>query len=229
MSRHIGIVGVSPEGAAIFYREVGRHAGRMLPPNEQPRVSLHNEPLAAYIDAIRKNDWHAVGVLLARSAEVLARCGAEFCLTPDNIVQSAIPLAEVTSPIPWITMSGLVTDAIVEDGRKNVGVIGTRLLVESSTYQMPLGMKGVHLTLPEPNERDRLERIIYEELIYGSCRPESQAAILEIIHHLSALGCDGLILGSSEVPLVVTPENCPLPLYDPTEILSEAAVRRARV
>src|SRR5262249_21025816 len=92
VSSHIGIVGVSPEGAALFYRQVTRQAARLLPPNEQPRISVHNEPLEAYISAIRKDDWHAVGRLLRRSAELLGRCGAEFCLTPDNAVQHGVQL-----------------------------------------------------------------------------------------------------------------------------------------
>src|SRR5262245_53241499 len=95
LTKHIGIVGVSPEGAALFYRQISRQAARLLPPQEHPRVSIHNEPLALYIDAIRQNDWHAVGRLLRRSADLLARCGAEFCLSPDNAVQHGIHLAEV--------------------------------------------------------------------------------------------------------------------------------------
>src|SRR5262245_54052645 len=104
-ARHIGVAAVSPEGAAVFYSQLSRHLSRLIPPNQHPRVSVHNEPLAHFIDAIRKDDWHRVGELLRRSAEVLARCGAEFCLSPDNIVQHAAHLAESGSPIPWLTMT----------------------------------------------------------------------------------------------------------------------------
>jgi aspartate racemase len=227
LTKHIGIVGVSPEGAALFYREVSRQAGRLIPPTEQPRISLHNEPLEVYIDAIRREDWHSVGRLLRKSADLLSRCGAEFCLTPDNAVQHAIQLAEVGSPIPWLTMTDLVAQKLVKDGRRQVGVIGTRLVTRSSTYQTPLGLKGVRLMMPSDDEVELLEQVIYGELIFGSARPESQAAMLGVIRNLAAAGCEGVILGASEVPLVITAENSVLPVYDPAEILAEATVRRA--
>lgn len=228
MVKHIGIVGVSPEGAAIFYRQLTRHAGRLLPPNQQPRVSLHNEPLHLYIDAIRAGDWHGVARLLRRSAELLARCGADVCMTPDNAVQHAVQLAEVGSPIPWIAMTDLVSQAIAGDRRKVVGVIGTKLVTRSSTYQMPLGIRGIQVLSPNDEEAELLEQIIYGELIFGSARPESRSAVVQVIRNLAGQGCEGVILGSSEASLLVTPENSVLPLYDPTEVLAEAAVRRAQ-
>lgn len=227
MTKHIGIVGVSPEGAALFYREISRQASRLVPPNEQPRISLHNEPLEVYIDAIRRDDWHTVGRLLRKSADLLARCGAEFCLTPDNAVQHAIQLAEVGSPIPWLKMTDLVAQDLVQDGRRMVGVIGTKLVTRSSTYQTPLGMKGIRLLTPNDDEVELLEQVIYGELIFGSARPESQAAILGVIRNLAAAGCEGVILGASEVPLVITPENSALPAYDPAAILAEASIKHA--
>lgn len=227
MVKHIGIVGVSPEGASIFYRALARQAARLLPPNEQPRITIHNEPLASYIDAIRADDWHGVGRLLRKSADLLARCGAELCMTPDNAVQNAIQLAEVGAPVEWIAMTELVAQAIAGDGRKVVGVIGTKLVTRSSTYQMPLGIRGIRVLSPNDDEVELLEQIIYGELIYGSARPESRSAVLEVIRHLAGAGCEGVILGSSEAPLLVTAENSVLPVYDPTEILAEAAIRRA--
>jgi aspartate racemase len=226
MTSHIGIVGVSPEGAALFYRQVTRHASKLLPPNEQPRISVHNEPLELYINAIRKDDWHAVGRLLRRSAELLARCGAEFCLTPDNAVQHAVPLAEVGSPIPWLTMTELVADAVAGDQRKVVGIVGTKLVMSSSTYQTHLGLRGIQVLAPQDNDAETLDQIIFSELIYGDIRPESRQAVLTAVAGLACRGCEGVILASSEVPLLVGEENSPLPVYDSAEILAESSVRR---
>ncbi len=229
MARHIGIVGVSPEGAALFYREVSRHAARVFPAGEQPRISLHNEPLALYIDAIKQDDWHSVGRLLRRSAEILARCGAEFCMTPDNVVQHAIQLAEVGSPIPWLAMTELVARAVSADKRKTVGVIGTKLVTRSSTYQTALGMRGVHLITPSDDDVEALDTIIYGELIFGVCAEPSRATVTRMIDDLKRRGGEGVILGCSEAPLAVTSESSCLPLYDPTDILAEATVRQALV
>lgn len=226
MSTHIGIVGVSPEGAALFYRLLARQAGRVRSPHDQPRVSLHNEPLAAYIDAIRRDDWMSVGKLLRRSAELLARCGATFCLTPDNAVQHGVQLAEVGSPIPWLTIPSLVGETIAGDRRRVVGILGTKLVTHSSTYQTPLGLRGIQVLPPSEDEADHLDRIIFEELIYGTLRPESQEAVLQMIHHMGERGCEAVVLAASEMSMVVSEEVCPLPVYDSAEILAEAAARK---
>jgi aspartate racemase len=227
VSSHIGIVGVSPEGAALFYRQVTRHALRALPANEQPRISLHNEPVEAYISAIRNDDWHTVGKLLRRSAELLARCGADFCLTPDNAVQHGVQLAEVGCPIPWLTMTELVAEAVASDSRKAVGIIGTKLVMFSSTYQTHLGLRGIQVLAPDEAVADQIDRIIFEELVYGQTRPESRLAVLNAIGDLARKGCEGVILASSEASLLVTNENSPLPVYDSSEVLAEASVRRS--
>jgi len=228
LTSHIGIVGVSPEGAALFYRQVSRYAARILPPHQHPVISVHNEPLAQYIDAIRKDDWHAVGELLRKSAEVLARCGATVCMTPDNIVQHGVYLAESGSPVPWLTMVELVGRAIENEGRKVVGIVGTKLVCRSSTYQTHLGLKGIQVLAPDEREVDLLDEIIFGELIYGTARPESRAAIHSIILGLARRGCEGVIIASSEVPLVVNADASPVRLYDAVDILAEGAVRYAR-
>lgn len=227
MPQHIGIVAVSPEGAALFYQNVTRLASRMLPPDQQPRISLHNEPLAHYLDALRHDDWHLVGKLLRRSADNLARCGAEFCLTPDHAVQHGVYLAEAGSTIPWLRMTELVAQSVVADGKKTVGIIGTKLVTRASTYQTALGLRGVHLIAPDEDEADALDRIIFGELIYGRVSPPSQQVFLDVIKRLADSGCEGVILGCSEAPLVVDAENSALPLYDPSELLAVGAVRQA--
>lgn len=228
MTKHIGIVGVSPEGAALFYRQISRQAARLLPPNEHPRVSIHNEPLSLYIDAIRQNDWHAVGRLLRRSADILARCGAEFCLSPDNAVQHGVHLAEVGCPIPWLTMTDLVARAVESDKRRIVGLIGTRFVTGGSTYQTHLGMRGIQVLPPDPQDAETLDQIIFGELIYGHIRPESRQAVLDTINRLAGRGCEGVILGCSEAPLVVTADTSPIPVYDAADILAEGALKYAR-
>lgn len=228
MSSHIGIVGVSPEGAALFYRNLTREATRVLPPDEQPRISVHNEPVEAYISAIRKDDWHLVGKLLRRSAELLARCGADFCVTPDNAVQHGVQLAEVGCPIPWLPMTELVAEAVAGDSRKTVGILGTALVMHSSTYQTHLGLKGIQVLMPPENVAEAIDQIIFSELVYGHIKPESGRVLLGAIAELRQRECEGVILASSEASLVVTSENSPLPVYDSAGILAEACIRRLK-
>jgi aspartate racemase len=227
VAKHIGIVAVSPEGAALFYRNISRQASHLLEARQHPRVSLHNEPLGLYVDAVRANDWHRVGELLRRSGEILARSGADFCLTPDNAVQHGIPLAESGSPIPWVTMPDLVAQAVSAERRKVVGLIGTKMVTTGSTYQTHLGLRGVQVLAPDPDEAEEMDRIIFSELIYGDIRPRSQVTVLRIIDHLAQKGCEGVILGCSEAPLLVTQENSRLPIYDAADILAKGALERA--
>lgn len=225
MAKHIGIVAVSPEGAAVFYQKLHRQLAESRVSSRYPSLSLHNEPLATYIAALDANDWVAIGKLLRRSAEVLASCGAKFCLSPDNAIQHGIHLAEVNSPIPWLTMTELVTQAVVQDGRKSVGLIGTKAVTRGSAYQTMLGLKGVRVVAPDESDADALNRIIFDELIYGIIKEESRMRVLGIIESLAAEGCEGVILGSSETPLMVNRSNCCLPVYDSLDLLARGATK----
>lgn len=228
MRAHIGIVGVSPEGAALAHRLLYRRAAALAPDREHPRVTLHNEPLALYIEAVRNEDWHAVGDLLRRSANILAEAGAQFCFTPDNAVQHGIHLAESGSKIPWLAMTDLVAERVAADGRKVVGLVGTRIVMTGSTYQTHLGLRGVQTLAPEPDEIDVLDAIFFRELIYGRIQPESRARAMRIVEGLQQRGCEALILAASEAPLLF--QDAPalgLPVYDAAETLVEGAIRRA--
>lgn len=227
MTKHIGIVAVSPEGSALCYREIFRVAAGLLGDRNHPLVTLHNEPLGMYVDAVLRDDWHKVGEMLAKSARILAAAGAEFCIVPDNLMQHGVHLAESASPIPWLTMTELVAERIGLDGRKSVGLIGTKLVMFGSTYQTHLGIRGVKVLIPSEQDAQSIDDIIFRELVYGKVREESEHRMVQVIRSLAADGCEGVILGCSEAPLLVSTENSPIPVYDPTSLLAEGAVRYA--
>ncbi len=227
MARHIGIVGVSPEGAALCYRQVCRMGSDPSTPGVQPTVTLHSLPFSDYLDAIRRDDWRTVGHLLRDSAVKLANAGAEFCFTPDNAVQHAVQLAEVGCPIPWLKMTDAVGEAIASDGRKTVGVVGTKIVTCGSVYQTDLGMRGIKLVRPEDHDTDLLETMIFEELVHGRVLPSTRRTMHDIVTRLAGRGCEGVILGCSEAPLVITEDDSPLPVYNAAQIMSQRAVRHA--
>lgn len=227
MAKHIGIAAVSPEGSALCYREIFRYAARLIGPTGHPTVTIHNEPLERYVQAAMRDDWHAIGELLVRSARVLAQCGAEFCIVPDNLMQHGVQLAESDSPIPWLTMTELVTERICRDGCRAVGLIGTKMVMFGSTYQTHLGLKGVKVLIPNGHQAEVIDRIIFSELIYGIVNEGSERSLVGVVEELRAAGCEGVILGCSEAPIIINAENCPLPVYDPTSLLAEGAVRCA--
>ncbi len=227
MTKNIGIVGVSPEGASLCYQQLFRYAAVNLEPHMHPTVCVHNIPLAQYVEAVRQDDWRQVANLLRDSAERLASIGAEFCFTPDNAVQHAVQLAEVSSPIPWLKMTTAVADRIEGDQRKTVGVIGTKYVTSGSAYQTDLGMRGIKLVRPSDEDTETLDRIIFDELVFGIVREESRQTVLGVIDRLASKECEGVILGSSEAPLLVTPETCDLPIYNASEIMAEQAIKFA--
>jgi len=225
--KHIGIAAVSPEGSALCYRDIFRYASKRLGERGHPLVTLHNAPFERYIAALYRDDWPTIAHLLTTSARILAAAGAEFAIVPDNLMQHGVHLAESASPIPWLTMTDLVTEAVVADGLKKVGVIGTKMVMFGSTYQTHLGLKGVRYGVPDEAEADMVDTIIFKELVVGEVKPESTRRLLSVVENLKAKGCEGVILASTEVPLAICAENCPLPMYDSTQLLAEGAVRVA--
>lgn len=228
MNNHIGVAAVSPTGAALFYQALSKHAAAHAVRTDELRITFHNEPLDQYLWAINHNDWNKVGLLLRRSAELVARCGAKFCLSPDAAVQQAIQLAEQGSPIPWLSMTDIVAAAVAKDGRKKVGIIGTRLVMESSTFQIPLGVRGVQVVPPDESDRVEIDRIIFEELIKGTITPKSMTFTTELFGKLKYVhGCEAIILAGSETPLLITPDNTTLPVYDAASLLATEAIQHA--
>ena len=227
MPKHIGIAAVSPEGSAFCYREIFRYAGQILGDSGHPVVSMHGEPFEKYLAAVLRDDWHAVGELLLKSSRVLAAAGAEFCITPDNVMQHGVHLAEHQSPIPWMTMTDLVAESVVSDGRKTVGLVGTRMVMFGSTYQTLLGIKGVKVIVPKGEDAEEMDGIIFRELVHGEVNPKSQRSMVEIIARLRDAGAEGVVLGFSESSLLVNAGNSPLPVYDPVGLLAHSAVMHA--
>ena len=190
-----------------------------------PTISVFNLPFEDYLGAVHRDDWHTIGDMLARSAKALASIGADFCLTPDNVMQHAVHLAQPNCPIPWLTMTDLVADAIAADTRRVVGVIGTKMVMLGSTYQTTLGLRGIKVIPPAMTDCDLIDRIVFDELVHGFVTGPSQENMLGAIARMAERGAEGVILGCSEAPLVVTADNSPLPVYDAVALLADGAVR----
>ena len=224
---HIGIVGCSAEGAALCYRTICIEGAQHLGPHAHPEVSLHTPSLADYTACLERGDWQGVADLMLASAEKLARSGADFLICPDNTIHAAFPLVEPHSPLPWLHIVEVVAEEALQRGFRCLGVTGTRWLVESEVYPEKLKARGLAFLRPEPAEREELNRIIMDELVYGLFKPQSVAAYLQMIEGLKAQGCDAVILGCTELPLIVSDANSPLPTLDSTRLLARAALRRA--
>ncbi|WP_226468416.1 aspartate/glutamate racemase family protein [Luteimonas panaciterrae] len=227
MPLHIGIVACSAEGAALCYRTICAEGAALLGPHAHPEVSMHTPSLAEYVACLDRGDWAGVGELMLDSARRLAGIGADFLICPDNTIHAALPGIVARSPLPWLHIAEVVADEAVARGFKRLGLTGTKWLVDSEVYPEKLVARGLEYLRPDPDERDEIGRIIMDELVYGMFKPESIAYFQQVITRMRQAGCDAVVLGCTEIPLILGDENSPLPTLDSTRLLARAALRRA--
>jgi aspartate racemase len=224
---HIGIVACSTEGAALCYREISLEGARELGRHDHPEVSLHSHSLAKYMQHVYAGGWAGVAELMMSSAEKLARAGADFLVCPDNTIHQAFDLVEHRSPRPWLHIAREVAKEAQRRQFKRLGVFGTRYLMEGPVYAEALKTADIECRVPGREQRKRIDRIIFDELVNAQFLPCSLAYYVEVIRSLKDEGCDAVVLGCTEIPLLVTPEASPLPTLDSTRLLAKAAVRKA--
>jgi aspartate racemase len=188
---------------------------------------MHTHSLAEYMRYINPGNWQGVAELMLSSAEKLAKTGADFLICPDNTIHQAMPYVESRSPLPWLHIAEVVAAQTVEKGYQRLGITGTRWLVESEVYPEKLSARGLTWMRPEKAEREEINRIIFEELVYGVFKPEALAYFQRVINRMKEEGCDAVVLGCTEIPLIVDDVNSPLPTLDSTRLLARAALRRA--
>jgi len=227
MTQHIGIVACSAEGAALCYRTICAQGAQLLGPHAHPELSMHTHSLADYMDCIYRGDWQGVAELMLVSADKLATIGAEFLVCPDNTIHQALPFVEPRSPLPWLHIAEVVAARAVERGYRRLGLTGTRWLVDSEVYPEKLAARGLACVRPNAAERDEINRIIMDELVYGALEPESVTRFQRVIASMKDEGCDAVVLGCTEIPLIMNDTNSPLPTLDSTRLLAQAALRRA--
>ncbi|WP_242107754.1 aspartate/glutamate racemase family protein [Luteimonas aquatica] len=227
MPSHIGIVACSAEGAALCYRTICAEGAALLGPHAHPEVSMHTPSLADYVACLERGDWDGVGDLMLDSAARLARAGADFLICPDNTIHAALPAILARSPLPWLHIAEVVAETAQSRGFRRLGLTGTRWLVDSEVYPEQLAARGLAYLRPQADERDEIGRIIMDELVYGVFKPESVAYFQAVVARMREAGCDAVVLGCTEIPLILDDTNSPLPTLDSTRLLARAALRRA--
>src|ERR1700722_11278405 len=195
MTRHIGIVACSAEGAALCYRTICTEAARVMGEHAHPEITMHTYPLARYMEFIHRGDWQQVAELMLWSTRKLAQASADFVICPDNTIHQAFDSVVERSPLPWLHIADAVAQAAVERGFKRLGVMGTRYLTEGPVYPQRLESCGLSTLIPPPADRERVNAIIFDELVAGVFTEESRLYLNEVISRLKAEGCDAVILG----------------------------------
>jgi aspartate racemase len=227
MAKHIGIVACSAEGAALCYRTIALEGARVMGPHDHPEVTMHTHSLATYMNFVYQRNWQGVADLMLSSARKLQTAGAQFLICPDNTIHQALPFVRPCSPLPWLHIAEEV--ARIARGRHfhRIGITGTKYLVESEVYPQQLTSAGLEYVRPNAAEREEINRIIMDELVYGVFTPTAVTYFQQVITRLKEQGCDAVVLGCTEIPLIMNDENSPLPTLDSTRLLARAAVQFA--
>jgi len=227
MTHHIGIVCCSAEGASLCYRTICMEGAKLLGPHAHPEISMHTPSLADYVACLENGDMEGVGDLMLASADKLQKAGADFLICPDNTIHQAFDYVEQRSPLPWLHIAESVAEAAVKRGYRRLGLTGTRWLAESDVYPKVLAARGLDCVGADAAARAEISRIIMDELVYGIFKPEAVAFFQKVIADMKRAGCDAVILGCTEIPLILSDENSPLPTLDSTRLLARAALDHA--
>jgi aspartate racemase len=227
VTQHIGIVAGSAEGAALCYRTICLEAPAIMGEHNHPEITMNSAPMAEHMRHIRANDWEGVAEALAVSARKVAQAGAVFAICPDNTYHQAFEYLIPRSPIPWLHIAGAVAEEANRLGYLRLGILGTKYLMEGTVYPGALEQFSIESKIPNEADREKINEIIFKELVNGIFTETARLFFNEVAGKFKARGCDAVVLGCTEIPLIVRPDDTPLPTLDSTRLLARAALRRA--
>jgi aspartate racemase len=226
-AKHIGIVAVSAEGAALCYRTICAEGATLLGPHNHPEITMHTCPHAEYLRHAEAGRWDGVGSLLQASAEKLVLLGVNLLICPDNTVHLGLEPVRAHVSVPWLHIAEEVAAVAAERGYRRVGLLGTRYLVEGPIYPEKLSSRGIACEIPDVQDRARVNDVIFNELVCGRLEESSRRYFGELISRFDRQGCEAVVLGCTEIPLLIGERDSPLPILDSTRILALAALREA--
>lgn len=227
MPKHIGIAACSAEGAALCYSTICIEGAERLGKYAHPEVSLHSPPFDEYMRHIETGDWAEVARMMLESEARLRESGADFVICPDNTIHQAFDIVAEKASLPWLHIAEEVAKEAQKQGFRRLGIMGTRYLMEGPVYPDKLSARGIAHQIPTKDEREMINRVIFDELVEGRFLECSRSDFIDLISKLKREGCDAVVLGCTEIPLLISPEDSPLPVLDSTRLLARAALREA--
>jgi aspartate racemase len=226
-SKHIGIVACSVEGAALCLREISTYSLKLMGEHLHPQVTLSCIAMGEWMPAFNSGDYEGVAQFMLRETEIVARAGAQLAICPDNSAHLAFKHVAARSPIPWLHIAEEVAKAAVRDGYRHAALLGTRFTMTGPVYPEMFAKYGVKISTPAEVDQKIVDDIIFMELVNGIFSEASRLRYNEVIYRMKVRGCDCVILGCTEIPLLVRSDDCPLPALDSTRLLARAAVDAA--
>jgi aspartate racemase len=220
---HLGIVGHSAEGAALCFLAFCHDGERRLGRDQHPDVTLDCIALGVSMPAWDAGEHDSIRATLAASVRRLARAGGDFFVCPDNTAHLALERPGEALALPGLHIAEVVADTAAGDGRRKVGILGTRYLVDGPVYPAALAARGIAVELPTAAERDLVDRIIFDELVAGRFDDGARRQVVGVVEQMARRGCDAVALVCTELPILVGATDTPIPTLDSTRLLAAAA------
>ncbi|UOP04729.1 aspartate/glutamate racemase family protein [Conchiformibius kuhniae] len=223
--RTIGIIGgMSPESTACYYRDINRIVNQTKGGNHSAPLILYSVEFQAIAEQQKNGDWQAAAATLARAARILQQAGAQALVLATNTMHKVAPQIEAAADIPLLHILDAAAAALHRQGISRAAVLGTRFTMQANGfYAEGLRQRGIDALMPAPADQDDIHRIIFQELCVGDIRPQSRERYRDIIARLRQNGAEGVILGCTEIGLLLQPHDCPLPLFDTAALHAQAA------
>lgn len=209
--KHIGIVGCSAEGAALCYKTICTESSRYLGEHAHPEISMHTHSLAHYVKCLKVNDLQGIGNLPLSSVDKLKTQGANFIICPDNTIHQAFDYVVQRSPLPWLHIADCVINEAKARNYKKLGILGTQWLLESDVYPVKIESAKLDWQRPPQKTIEKTGHLIMSELVYGIIKSGTVRYFQDTINKLRDSGCDSVILGCTEIPLIISDSNSSIP------------------
>lgn len=227
MAKHIGIVGITSEGTSLCYKTICSEASKTMGLNHHPEISLHNQSFHIFFEPFSKKDWKGLAKIINNSIVKLAASGADFAIIPANSVHFAFNEIEKISSIPILSRVEITAKECEEKGYKKVGVLGVGMTMSDGLFDKSLNKYGIKSVAPNKHEQKIVNDTIYNEIVPAKTTKDTAQKIIQVINSLKKQGCDAVILGCTELPLIINEKNSPLPFIDTTRLLAGKALEFA--
>jgi aspartate racemase len=228
MHKRIGILGgMSPESTVAYYEYITRTYTERFGDYGYPEIIIYSVSFQPYVDWPNQEQWDRVAQGLSKAAQRLAMAGADFILIATNTMHLVFEQVQAAVDVPMLSLLDATADAIQARGLRTVGLLGTRFTMEKAFYQDALARQGITVLVPDASDRAYVNRVIYEELVAGQIHDGSRVGFVTTIRKLVECGAQGVILGCTEIPLLVSEADAGIPLFDTTTIHAEATLNYA--
>lgn len=223
--KRIGILGgMSPESTVDYYNDIIHRYTARYQNHSYPEILIFSVTFGELIPLMEAGDWDSIGTKLAAGAKVLESAGADFIIIATNTMHKVVAAIRSEIRIPVLSLLDVLGMKLKDSGLHSVALLGTAYTMEDGFYQRAMAEYGVEVSVPDQSDRTEVNRIIFTELIEGKVTNESKQRYIEIINQLLAQGAEGVILGCTEIPLLVQASDVSVPLFNTTELHSAAAL-----